>query len=110
MKALENFKMHGITYLPWVEFIIDYKGEVHQVKSTICTFVEGKYKLLAFKLNNFLNHVGHWKCKVSMLGVDVGSYYMNKNYVHSKNERQYTISQRPFVLNLVQCDNPFKHK
>jgi hypothetical protein len=53
----------------------------------ICTFVVGKDKLLAPKLNNLLKHVGPQKCKVSMLGVNVGYYYMNKNYVHSKNER-----------------------
>ncbi len=35
---------------------------------------------------------------------------MNKNSMHSKNERQYTISQRPSVLNLLQCDIPSKHK
>jgi hypothetical protein len=54
----------------------------------ICTFVEGKEKLIAPKLDSFLKHVGHWKCKVSMPGVDASSCYMNTNYVHSKNERQ----------------------
>ncbi len=45
----------------------------------ICTSIEGKYKLIAPKLNSFLMHVGCQKCKVSMLGV-----YMNMNYVHSR--------------------------
>ncbi len=45
-----------------------------------------------------------------MLGVDAGACYMNTNYVHSKNERQFTIGQRLFVLDLLQCDIPFEHK
>jgi hypothetical protein len=45
-----------------------------------------------------------------MLGVNVSSYYMNKNFVHSKNERQYTTSQRLSVLDLLQCDIHFEHK
>jgi hypothetical protein len=45
-----------------------------------------------------------------MPSVDVGSYYMNNNYVHSKNERQYTTSQRPSVLDLFQHDIPYEHK
>lgn len=43
----------------------------------IRTFVEGKDKLIAPKLNNFLMHVGYQKCKVSMLGVDACACYMN---------------------------------
>jgi hypothetical protein len=78
------------------------KGEVHQVRCMIYTFVERKDKLLTFKLDSLFTHVDRWKCKISMLGVDASSYYMNKNYVHSKNERQYTISQRPSVLDLSQ--------
>jgi hypothetical protein len=109
MKALENFKMHGLAYLSWVEFIIDYKGEVHQVKCMICTSIEGKNKLLAPKVDNLLKHVGCRKCKVSMPGVDARSYYMNKNFVHSNNEMQYTTNQR-LVLDLFQCDIPFEHK
>jgi hypothetical protein len=63
----------------------------------ICTSIEGKNKLLTLKLDNLLKHVGRWKCKVFMLGVDASSYYMNKNFVHSKNEMQYTTSQRPIL-------------
>jgi hypothetical protein len=46
-------------------------------------FVERKQKLLAPKLNSLLKHAGWEKEKVSMLRVDVGSYYSNKNSVHA---------------------------
>jgi hypothetical protein len=67
----------------------------------ICMYVEVKDKLIVPKLDNFFKHVGRQKCKVSMLGVDAGSCCMNMNYVHSKNERQSTTSQRPYVLDLL---------
>jgi hypothetical protein len=66
-----------------------------------CTSIEGKDKLLVPKLDNLLKHVGHRKCKVSMPNVDVSSYSMNKNFMHSKNEKQYIIGQRPSILDLL---------
>jgi hypothetical protein len=43
--------------LPWVEFVIDTIGNVHQIQCAICSKVEGKPKLLVPKLDNFLKHV-----------------------------------------------------
>jgi hypothetical protein len=57
----------------------------------IFTSIERKDKFLAPKLDSLLKHVDCWKCKVSMPRVDVSSYSMNKNFAHSKNEKQYTI-------------------
>jgi hypothetical protein len=37
--------------------MIHEKGAMHQVKCKICTFIEGKEKLLAPKLNNLLKYV-----------------------------------------------------
>jgi hypothetical protein len=51
-------------HLPWVEFVINEKGGVHQVRCKICIDVEGKEKLLAPNLDNLLKHVGSWKCLV----------------------------------------------
>ncbi len=67
----------------------------------ICPIVEGKEKLLAPKLNSLQKVIGHHKTKVSIPGVDVGSYYMNKNFVHAKNEQQYTIGWHPYVVDLL---------
>jgi hypothetical protein len=64
----------------------------------VCTFVEGKNKMLAPKLDNLLKYQGHHKAKVSMFGVDHGSFYFNKDYVHAKNEGCYTSTDCLFRL------------
>ncbi len=56
----------------------------------VCTFVEGKEKLLAPKLDNLLN-----KTKKSMPRVHADQFYINKDYVHTKNECGYTIFSTP---------------
>jgi len=66
--------------------------------------MEGKEKLLVLKLHSLLKHVVYWKCKVSILGVVVNSYFMNQNSVHSKNEQIYIVGNRSFVLVLDLCD------
>jgi hypothetical protein len=76
----------------------------------ICTIVEGKEKLLAPKLNRLQKHVIHCKAKVSIPILDASSCYMNKNYVHAKNEQQYTTSQCPSIMNLLYCDVSSNHK
>jgi hypothetical protein len=96
--------MHGsfkvwIFCLPWVELMFNEKGaRMHHVHCMVCTFVEGKKKIVGPKLNNLLKHQGHHKAKVSMFGVDDGSFYFNKDYVHAKNEWCYTSTNYPFVL------------
>jgi hypothetical protein len=46
--------------------------------------IRGKFIKLSFRC---AYHASHWKCKVSMPGFDASSYYMNKTFVHSKNEK-----------------------
>jgi hypothetical protein len=60
--------------------------------------LKGKKIIVGPKLNNLLKHQGHHKAKVSMFGVDDGSFYFNKDYVHAKNEWCYTSTNYPFVL------------
>jgi len=86
----KKFQNVSTTKLPWVKFIIDDKGLIHQVMCKICTYVEGKEKLIVPKLNSLVEHASHRKCKISMLEIDVSSYYYNKNYVHAKNECAFT--------------------
>jgi hypothetical protein len=71
-------------------------------------FVEGKEKLLAPKLDSLLKHQGCHKAKKSMLGVDVGQFYFNKNSVHVKNEHAYMVVDNPSVLDHLQAKVPFK--
>ncbi len=72
--------------MPWVEGVIDCKGLVHQVQCKLCIRVEKQIYILISKVDSFLKHIGHHKCKVSMLSVDVGFYYYSKDSTYVKNE------------------------
>jgi hypothetical protein len=74
----------------------------------MCTFVEGKEKLLASKLDNLLKHQGHYKVKVSILRVNANNFYFDKDFVHVKNECCYTIIDRPSILDQLQADVLFE--
>jgi hypothetical protein len=41
--------------------------------------------------------------------VDAGSYYVNKNSIHSQNEWQYIVGDRHSILDLFQFDVSFDH-
>jgi hypothetical protein len=60
----------------------------------VCTFVEGKEKLLAPKLDNLLKYQGCYKAQVSMPRVNASSFYFNKGFVHVKN----ATTDRPSIL------------
>jgi hypothetical protein len=45
-----------------------------------------------------------------MFGVDAGSFYFNKNYVHAHNECIYTVNDCAFTLDQLQVDVPSEHK
>jgi hypothetical protein len=77
------------------------------ISCTIYTALGGKKKLLAPKLDNLFKHVGCQKAKFSMLGVDVGSHYFNKNSVHVKNECEYSTTSQPFILDQLHVNVPF---
>jgi len=72
--------------------------------------MERKEKLLVLKLHSLLKHVVYWKCKVSILGVVVISYFMNQNSTHSKNEQIYIIGDWSFVLDLCNLMSPLTTK
>jgi hypothetical protein len=73
-----------ITWLPWVEGVIDHKGLVHQVQCKVCTHVNKQFFLLIPKVDSLLKHIGHCKCKVSMFNIDARFYYYNKDSTHAK--------------------------
>ncbi len=67
--------------------MVDAHGKVHQVRCKVCSKMKGKEKLLAPKLDSHWKHNGRWKALAAILGVcKVGEYYMNKEFVHAKNE------------------------
>jgi hypothetical protein len=86
----------------------DEKGQVNQVRCIVCTFVEGKEKLLAPKLNSLLKHQGCCKTKKSMPRVDAGQFYFNKDSVHTKNECAYTVVDHSSILDYLQVEVPFE--
>jgi hypothetical protein len=61
-----KFQDTWMTKLPWIEFVFDEKGEVQQVRCRVYTYVEGKQKLLATKLDSLLKHQSCQKAKVLM--------------------------------------------
>ncbi len=100
-KLYERFRKFQDTWmieLPWAKFVFDEKGEVQQVWCKVYTFIEGKQKLPAPKLDSLLKHQGRQKAKVSMFGVDVGSFCFNKKFVHAQNECLYITNDHPFIL------------
>jgi hypothetical protein len=68
---------------PWVEFVVDCKGNVHKVCCAICSKVEGKEKLSILKLNNLLKHVGCCKGKIISLGVEVSVFNFSGKCEHA---------------------------
>jgi len=69
-----KFQNTRTTKLPWAKSMFDEKGEVQQVQCKVCTSIEGKQKFLVAKFDSLLKHQGRQKAKVSMLGVDAGSF------------------------------------
>ncbi len=54
-------------FLPCVKYVVDAKGDAHQVCCVIYSKVKGIEKL--FDLNNLLKHIGRHKSKVVNVGV-----------------------------------------
>ncbi len=95
---LHKFQNAWTTCLPWVEFVVDEKGLMQQVRCKICTFVEGKENVLAPKVDSLINHVGNKKATTFMPSVDVDFHYYNKNLMHTKNEPIYFLIKGPSIL------------
>jgi hypothetical protein len=87
--------MHG---LPWVEFVVDERGLVQQVRCKMCTFVKGKKKFLAPKMDSLLKHVGHKRATIFMPIMDLDYHYYNKNSMHTKNEPIFFVIKSPSIL------------
>ncbi len=79
-----------MSQFPWVKILKGNNGELHHVKCFVCLVVWWKDFLLAPKLNdNLEKHVRKTKDLnkyMSLLGVKVGKWYINKWYHHLQNE------------------------
>jgi hypothetical protein len=87
--------------LPWAKSMFDEKGQVDQVRPMMCTFVEGKEKLLPLKLDSLLKHQDYCKAEVYVPMVDVGNFHFNKDFIHVKNEQCYKLSTNENISNLL---------
>jgi hypothetical protein len=44
--------------LPWAEFVVDEQGKVDVVKCKVCSKIDDKDKMFAYKIDNLWKHVG----------------------------------------------------
>ncbi len=65
-----KFQDTWTTQLPWAKWIFDDNGQIHQVHSIVCTFVEGKERLLA------PNWTFSWNTKVVRRLMNLGPGFM----------------------------------
>ncbi len=73
---------------PWVEMIQGKVGGVHHVHYLCCSNVHKKDLFLAPQLDKLKIHVGKTKVLKNLphLGIKHGGWYINKHYLHLKNE------------------------
>jgi len=83
---MQNFQDKWVVHLPWAKFVVDNKGNVHQVCCVIYSKVEGKEKHLVLKFDNLLKHAKHHEFKVVGPKVEVSFLYFNGKCQHAQNE------------------------
>jgi len=101
-RKLKEYEQKKVFYdvcnakLPWVELVANAHGKVHRVKCKVYTKITNKEKLLAIKLDNLWKHGGRRKALATILGVHKinDQFYMNKDFVHVKNEHLYVIAMK----------------
>jgi hypothetical protein len=76
-------------------------GKVVQVQCKVCSFIDGKDKLLVAKLDSLWKHVGCRKALVAMSRVKVGEHYFLKSNAHVANEKLYFTKGLEIVLQQV---------
>jgi hypothetical protein len=81
---------------------MDEHGKVHKVKCKVCTKIKGKEKLMALKLDNLWKQGGSWKKIMAIPKVyNVSEYYMNKDFIHAKNECLYATTRKDTIINQI---------
>jgi hypothetical protein len=92
---MRKFQLEWAVRLPWSESVLSSDGRLHMVKCRSCSFVEGKEKLLAPKLDTLLKHEGQRKATTNNPGKHIkkGDVFVVKTYRHQVNLGLY--SARP---------------
>ncbi len=84
-----HFEKFWVVKLPWAKSIMGSNGKVVQVQCKVCSFIDGKDKLLVAKLDSLWKHAGHHKTLVAMPRVKVGEHYFLKSNAHVVIEKFY---------------------
>ncbi len=99
-EGTQHFQDRWVTQLPWVELIVNTKGNVFEVKCAIYLKVERKEKLLIFKLDN----LPHISANPRFLGIgqnQLSFLLQSQKLTCSRNEKIYIAKDCPLVLDLV---------
>jgi hypothetical protein len=51
-----------------------------------------------------------WKCKVFMLGVDIGTFYFNKSLMHARNGLEHTTLTTPLSSTNCKLTSPWSKR
>ena len=87
LRSSDVVLMKRIVRLPWAESVLGRDGRVTQVRSKVCSEVEGRKKLLAPKINFLWKHAGRRRAFTSITSVKNGDHYFLTTNQHVRNER-----------------------
>jgi hypothetical protein len=83
---------------PWAKSVMGSNDKVVQVRCKVCSFIDGKDKLLVVKLDFLWKHARCPKPLVVMSGVKVGEHYFLKFNAHVANEKFYFVKGSETML------------
>lgn len=103
MKQKMFFKTFGMQIkLPWVDSILGLDGKVYQIKCNVSSKIKVKEKLFTPKLDNRWKHDGKRKALIVIPNVcKTRKFYMNKDFVHAKDEHLYANVNKDTIANQV---------
>lgn len=67
----------------------------------ICSELDGKEKLLFPKSDSLQKHACRQKCKIAILGLTMGQYFMFMNTQHAKNEWLWANKGQNAIVKMV---------
>ncbi len=80
-------------------------GSLTWIIAKICSGLDGKEKLLFLKSNSLQKHACRQKCKITILGLTMGQYFMFMNIQHAKNEWLWANKGQNAIAKMVIVSN-----
>jgi hypothetical protein len=86
MMHIKKFNIYGHPNRPihGQKIVVGCDGLIHAMSCTICSKIECRKNLFAFKLDNFSEHVGKRKAKVTTKSVQTSKFFYSKVTTCSK--------------------------